>query len=726
MFRSTTDAQVETSYADEKYLNREILEEEDPSQSLIEGSNPMLPPSTVAANVAGAKRMIPKQGGNRRVGADGSPLPPSARSVSTAGSGLVVAGAGIAGGPRKRTHSPGKRHSVDNAAMASSSIRRSGLLSEKEDLVVKAPLTSTEFLRASSPRRDRAVSRGPREGRMSSVSPKRGGGAGFRDSIGSRSVSTGTGTPSTILQELAKVRTFKCKKSTRAKRLAIISYGEKQERFPDLMEIEEFVLQQRLRDEEEQRVREAQHQAMLQQQALELRNQQLLAKRMESFSTAPRGVSVDMHDAMRSHSVSAGGAYLNNFNSASSDGHDLPPTRNYSIASAAEQQPAIPRGYSIASVSEQQHRGFTSFDSRAHSMSITGGPPVDPYQSSLTSSLSASSHLLEPPRPVASMDDFKGRISDTTKFNFFADSSAAVNTELSSSLPSSGKMPPPAMITTPTTNLAKHVTSGINSSVRIKVVNPSQMRPSEVEELESNQVEPVLEGDNENENDNLQFEGDMEDDSESDYIAMQQERAAEEEEYEDEYDEEMEDEYQFEATAGMDEKGVYKYVGDPEYKSLSVVDNLELYFREQVFGPDRPSGDQPFIKDPHSAPFSTSPYANRDDVVFVRAPQYQERFIVLFSVHMIDVTAEAKNHHHHQSESSTTEASGGVSFMRQRSASTAAQPQNEYVAPEIKAILVLTDLNLYLVKQESFAAHQVFSDAPIPELIRVHPIYSFR
>lgn len=717
MFRSTTDAQVETSYADEKYLNREIAGEE--SESLVEGANPMLPASVTAA--AGAKR---KQI-NRRVSADGVPLPSAARSMSTTASGLPGSG------PRKRTHSPNKRHSVDNA-VTSAPVRRSGLLSEKEDLVVKAPLTSTEFQRASSPRR----------ARMASTSPKRGG---MRDSIGSRSMSTGTGTPSTILQELAKIRTFKCKKSSRVKRLAIISYGEKQERFPDLMEIEEFVLQQRLRDEEEQRAKELQHQAMLQQQALELRNQQLLAKRMESFSTVPRGVSVDMHDSMRTHSMSvsggataAVGAGANPFISGSGDGsdHQLSSSfrnmsiasaaeqynRGYSIASAAEQQA---RGYSIASTSEQQGRGgLNSFDSR--SMSITGAG--DHYHHGSVSASSTSAHN-ESARPVASMDDFKGRISDTTKFNFYADSAGSSAIEPSTSLPNTSKMPPPSMITTPTTNLAKHLTNPINSSVRIKVVNPSQMRPSEVEELESNQVGPVAEGENEDDDvENRQFEGDMEEDSESDFFALQEERAAEEEDEYDEYDEEQEEEqygsYGGNGGANDDGRGGYKYVGDPEYKSLSVMDNLELYFREQVFGPDRPSGEQPFIKDPKAAPFSSSPYANRDDVVFVRAPQYQERFIVLFSEQVIDVTAEAKVNHSHHTDSGATESSGGVGFMRQRSASSAAQPQNEYVAPEIKAILVLTDLNVYLVKQDSFTPDQLFSDAPIPELIRVHPIYS--
>lgn len=745
MFRSTTDAQVETSYADEKYLNREIAgEEEEADEPLeVEGSNPMLPASVLAA--AGAKRLTPSKA------AAGGPRPPSGRSVSTAGA--------VAGGmmqPRRRTQSPSKRHSTDGVAP----VRRSGLLSEKEDLVVKAPLTSTEFQRASSPRKERMMSKGPREGRMNSTtSPKRGGGGGFRESIGSRSMSTGTATPSSILAELAKVRTFKCKKSARPKRLAIISYGEKQERFPDLMEIEEFVLQQRLRDEEEARIREAQHQAMLQQQALELRNQQLLAKRMESFSTVPRGVSVDLHDSMRTQSVSQGGLGLasnsgHTFNSSSGDGVDLQMSmsssfnnrsfsmaaaaeqhaanRGYSIASASE-QPTNPRGYSIASVNEQQNRGgggFSSFDSRTHSMS---GAPNDLHHHS--SSSSSSAH--EPPRPVASMDDFKGRISDTTKFNLYADSvgsSSLPGSEMSSA-PGSGKMTaPPATISTPTTNLAKHVTNAINSSVRIKVVNPSQMRASEVEELESNQVEPLIEGENENEDEgNLEFEGDMEDDSESDFFALQQERAAEEEDqYDDEYDEEMEEEaygtYGAAGTAEEEDRGVYKYVGDPEYKSLSVMDNLELYFREQVFGPDRPSGEQPFIRDPNVVPFSSSPYANKDDVIFVRAPQYQERFIVLFSEQVIDVTAESKTaHHHHSSSSGVAESSGGgVGFMRQRSASSAAQPENEYVAPEIKAILILTDLNLYLVQQDSFTPDQLFSDAPIPVLIRVHPIYSLR
>jgi hypothetical protein len=63
---------------------------------------------------------------------------------------------------------------------------------------------------------------------------------------------------------------------------------------------------------------------------------------------------------------------------------------------------------------------------------------------------------------------------------------------------------------------------------------------------------------------------------------------------------------------------------------------------------------------------------------------------------------------------------------RQRSGSSANQPHGEFVSHETRALIVLTDLNLYMVAQDSFTASQMFGEAPVPVLIRSHPIYALR
>ena len=40
-----------------------------------------------------------------------------------------------------------------------------------------------------------------------------------------------------------------------------------------------------------------------------------------------------------------------------------------------------------------------------------------------------------------------------------------------------------------------------------------------------------------------------------------------------------------------------EYIGNVVYRNLSVVDNLELYFKEQVFNSKRPSGNVNAMKD---------------------------------------------------------------------------------------------------------------------------------
>jgi hypothetical protein len=186
------------------------------------------------------------------------------------------------------------------------------------------------------------------------------------------------------------------------------------------------------------------------------------------------------------------------------------------------------------------------------------------------------------------------------------------------------------------------VHDGNNSSVRIKVVNPNQQQA--VTRAEEGEL-VIEEGDeDEDEDEEVQeFDEDMEDDSESDLIdalAAQQVEEEGEDEYDDPDDGAFGDEDDERPVAT-----IFAYVGDPEYRGLSVADNLELYFREQVFGVDRPSGTSPYIQELSTAQIKSgaAPAVNSiADIVFVKEPQYPERFIAIFSERIIDVTAEAR------------------------------------------------------------------------------------
>jgi hypothetical protein len=132
------------------------------------------------------------------------------------------------------------------------------------------------------------------------------------------------------------------------------------------------------------------------------------------------------------------------------------------------------------------------------------------------------------------------------------------------------------------------------------------------------------------------------------------------------------------------------YTGPDELSHYTVNDNLESYFREQVFGHNRPSGNAPYM--------IRSAYTMGSE--FIEAPSQPETFITFYREKIVDLSKH----------SSTT--NNEVSSKRSMDGVTS-------------VLLVVTDVNLYIVLDD-FNPNIKFFDAPVPILLRSHAIDTLR
>lgn len=172
-----------------------------------------------------------------------------------------------------------------------------------------------------------------------------------------------------------------------------------------------------------------------------------------------------------------------------------------------------------------------------------------------------------------------------------------------------------------------------------------------------------------------------------------------------------------EVTTEEDQEGS-RYVGNEEYRSLSVVGNMDLYLREQVFSAKRPSRcSGPYMllqgggggggRDSRSAAATAV-----DDGRFVCVPvdcEAEEKFVAVFheSVIAMDDPIAADPH----SSSSTL-------LLRQRK--PALQGEDN---PEELRYLILTDATLYIA-EAAFPGDRTFGEAPLLTVTHCHPLYS--
>eukprot|EP00597_Dinobryon_sp_UTEXLB2267_P004856 CAMPEP_0170076870 /NCGR_PEP_ID=MMETSP0019_2-20121128/13803_1 /TAXON_ID=98059 /ORGANISM="Dinobryon sp., Strain UTEXLB2267" /LENGTH=821 /DNA_ID=CAMNT_0010288863 /DNA_START=1 /DNA_END=2466 /DNA_ORIENTATION=- len=189
------------------------------------------------------------------------------------------------------------------------------------------------------------------------------------------------------------------------------------------------------------------------------------------------------------------------------------------------------------------------------------------------------------------------------------------------------------------------------------------------------------------------------------------------------------------------------YFGEAEYCSLSVAENLDLYFRQQAFCP----GHEPFLRWAASEGADCLPYETT--AAKTRTPQPAERYVVSFSERVIDLSSATRKVRavsaSYESLSLTGMAEGltdkalNQKLARRKSrgsikaenltaalAAMALEDLAEEVDPshcpeEREVLIVLTNLNMYLIDRKSLSDPEVlFMHAPRPLLLGMHPLHS--
>ena len=163
------------------------------------------------------------------------------------------------------------------------------------------------------------------------------------------------------------------------------------------------------------------------------------------------------------------------------------------------------------------------------------------------------------------------------------------------------------------------------------------------------------------------------------------------------------------------------YVGDPDYKNLSVVENMDLYMKEQVFNVKRPSGISPYMRDSTIDADSVGIASDNADLsnIFIKTAHRYEKFITVFCEKVIDITGTTSTL---RTTSNTTPSTPPRIKMSRRDQLPKADEEAS-AAQEETRYLVLTDTSLYLVRVD-FPLQTLFIEAPIPTVIRSHKLYS--
>lgn len=152
------------------------------------------------------------------------------------------------------------------------------------------------------------------------------------------------------------------------------------------------------------------------------------------------------------------------------------------------------------------------------------------------------------------------------------------------------------------------------------------------------------------------------------------------------------------------------YTGSEEFVYLSVSDNLEKYFTEQVFGYGRPSGEAPYMR------YEIINGYNRNINGYIEAPFQQERIVALYREKSVEIHQE-----------SVIPKANSPDKSKKKSSKIKSQPQTQQSQSQsLKPyVFVLTDINFYVII-DNFSSLQKFVDAPIPLVKRIHPIENCR
>lgn len=203
------------------------------------------------------------------------------------------------------------------------------------------------------------------------------------------------------------------------------------------------------------------------------------------------------------------------------------------------------------------------------------------------------------------------------------------------------------------------------------------------------------------------------------------------------------------------------YVGDNQYRNLSVMDNLELYFREQVFPASRPCFPDLYLRDKAYSSLSTSTDGKSSlnspknttnsgkqkvqdySLRFVSSFSPEERFITLFCEKVIDlkdgmnqsnvVTVDVNDDDEaiprRSSKASKNErgilGGSGRESITAPSAGVAGE-SSERMPREIDAVIILTDVGFYMIDYNEINPKTTFAESPLFTVLCALPLYKLR
>jgi hypothetical protein len=212
------------------------------------------------------------------------------------------------------------------------------------------------------------------------------------------------------------------------------------------------------------------------------------------------------------------------------------------------------------------------------------------------------------------------------------------------------------------------------------------------------------------------------------------------------------------------------YVGDVQYRNLSVLDNLELYFREQVFPASRPCYPDLYLRERPpslSTTGSSSSSTMRQSSIGSKSADFslkfipsfapEEKLITLFCEKVIDLKDRSVGGNSgsagHEMRASFLDdvnddgeedggggaVTGGGGFFRRKSSltggSTAAtisssiaplEGGEEQMIKEVDAVIILTDFGFYLIDSSEINPKVTFSEAPLFTTLCALPLYKLR
>lgn len=148
------------------------------------------------------------------------------------------------------------------------------------------------------------------------------------------------------------------------------------------------------------------------------------------------------------------------------------------------------------------------------------------------------------------------------------------------------------------------------------------------------------------------------------------------------------------------------YIGDPQYRDLIVSENLELYFREQVFSANRPCHPKFFLRGPGDE--------------YLQPYEQDERLVCIYTEKMIDLT----------DISLLPPPSTPVPLNRAKSKKNIPSDEgypddDDEPVKESLTTLILTDVGLYILDHAVILSKKlVFADAPVFSVLKAHPLYT--